>query len=402
MRTALRNYWHILCLTWWKRRSIPPAQRRGIGFSLAFTLLYPFILFFNGACLLLDRLLFPGFRRAEIKAPVFIIGNPRSGTTALHRLMAHDPRTFYFRSWELLAPAIVQKRLLRCLGRVDDLLGRPMTRLLNWRTARKIGDFNRIHKIGLFLPEEDDKLLMHILAASDAAFFFPYAGFENYALFDENVPADEGKRIMRFYLDGVRRQATLYPGKRRLLSKNPTFTGKIVSLQETFGDAKFILLVRNPLEAIPSAINLVRELVMGMFGHPPGDDLDEQLYDIMKHYYLSSPAKLEGLPPQQCITVNYHKLTADPRQTLVEIYSQLDLELTPQVRQGMEAELTRMEQYQSRHTYSLDGCAISRERILTDLAPVFTEHGFDTEVAGFPRNSDDSGLMSESLANPAT
>jgi len=36
-----------------------------------------------------------------------------------------------------------------------------------------------------------------------------------------------------------------------------------------------------------------------------------------------------------------------------------------------------MEQYESRHSYSLDACAISRERIVEELADVFDRYGFD-------------------------
>lgn len=35
----------------------------------------------------LDHLIYPGFRRIPLDRPVFIIGNPRSGTTFLHRFL---------------------------------------------------------------------------------------------------------------------------------------------------------------------------------------------------------------------------------------------------------------------------------------------------------------------------
>ena len=41
----------------------------------------------NRIFFLFDDLLFPGYRSQEVKQPVFIIGNPRSGTTFLHRLL---------------------------------------------------------------------------------------------------------------------------------------------------------------------------------------------------------------------------------------------------------------------------------------------------------------------------
>jgi hypothetical protein len=35
----------------------------------------------------LDRIAFPGYRQQPIDRPIFIVGNPRSGTTFLHRLL---------------------------------------------------------------------------------------------------------------------------------------------------------------------------------------------------------------------------------------------------------------------------------------------------------------------------
>src|ERR1700693_5289820 len=40
-----------------------------------------------------DRKRYPGISAEEIKAPIFVIGLPRSGTTFMHALLAQDPRT---------------------------------------------------------------------------------------------------------------------------------------------------------------------------------------------------------------------------------------------------------------------------------------------------------------------
>jgi hypothetical protein len=46
----------------------------------------------------------PGFDAASILAPVVITGVPRTGTTALHRLMAVDPRFQGLQTWLLDSP----------------------------------------------------------------------------------------------------------------------------------------------------------------------------------------------------------------------------------------------------------------------------------------------------------
>jgi hypothetical protein len=43
---------------------------------------------------MLDHVFFPGLRRQEVRAPVFIIAPPRSGTTLTQKLMALDSERF--------------------------------------------------------------------------------------------------------------------------------------------------------------------------------------------------------------------------------------------------------------------------------------------------------------------
>ena len=62
---------------------------------------------------------------------------------------------------------------------------------------------------------------------------------------------------MAFYRECVRRQVALNGGRTHL-SKNPTFCGRIESLIETFPDAKFVVLMRNPNETVPSLLKMLQ------------------------------------------------------------------------------------------------------------------------------------------------
>ena len=59
-----------------------------------------------------DDLFYKEYQQQKLAQPVFIIGNPRSGTTFLHRLMARDERNFsYIRMWEVIfAPSVSQRK----------------------------------------------------------------------------------------------------------------------------------------------------------------------------------------------------------------------------------------------------------------------------------------------------
>ena len=60
----------------------------------------------------LDHLVYPRYRKQAIDRPIFIIGNPRSGTTFLHRLLLGAGDMAAFELWEMLFPAITARKLL--------------------------------------------------------------------------------------------------------------------------------------------------------------------------------------------------------------------------------------------------------------------------------------------------
>ena len=140
-----------------------PWTRRRALVAAAFLLYVPLELAIRGAWLL-DALLYPGYRRRPVEAPLFITGNPRSGTTFLHRLLARDSERFStMRMWQILfAPSVVQRRLAAAASALERRAGGPCRRL--WERVEQRWDAS-MHRISLFAPEEDDYLLLHAWSA---------------------------------------------------------------------------------------------------------------------------------------------------------------------------------------------------------------------------------------------
>ena len=67
---------------------------------------------------LLDELFFRRWHKVRVHKAVFIVGLPRSGTTHLQRVLAHDPQFTTFTTWEaLLAPTLCEKYCWRAQAR---------------------------------------------------------------------------------------------------------------------------------------------------------------------------------------------------------------------------------------------------------------------------------------------
>ena len=70
----------------------------------------------------LDDLFFVDWRNQAIIAPLFIVGNARSGTTWVHKLITHDESKFTtFKTWEIMfAVSITWRRLFHTLYTLDQ------------------------------------------------------------------------------------------------------------------------------------------------------------------------------------------------------------------------------------------------------------------------------------------
>jgi hypothetical protein len=104
LRQFARFTWIMLFRTRGTNLRLTPKR---IDAIIGFYTLFPLLETANGLGLLLDDVFYARYKKERVRKPVFIVGNPRSGTTFLHRLMAKDRRNFVtMRFWEiLLAPS---------------------------------------------------------------------------------------------------------------------------------------------------------------------------------------------------------------------------------------------------------------------------------------------------------
>lgn len=382
IRGVWRRYWRLFYRSFFQRQQTAELHRRHPVVCLMFLAGYPLAELVHAVMMLADYLI-PGWNRPDrLGPPVFIVGNPRSGTTIAHRVLSRDEeRFFFFRSWEIGCPSIWEKWFFAALGRLDRLIGSPWERLVNWYEQRALSEFAKYHQLGLFLPEEDDKVLVHVLAALDLAFFFPFGDFQRWGLMDQNVPRDEQDPVMRFYQKCVLRQGFYQGGCRSLLSKNPAFTGKFQALQRNFPDCKLIYMVRNPLDVVPSIISMMRAIIRLSSGKDAGPDLDLEVYQLLKAFYLYALEQTQMVPPDRLAVVIYDDLIRDPQGTFDMIYRRFGWTASPAFETALRDETDAMRKHKSKHRYSLEQSPVTQEMIRSELAIVFQHYGFDLRLA---------------------
>ncbi|MDN3554345.1 sulfotransferase [Halomonas almeriensis] len=256
---ALHLAWWGRALTRWRDPRAPMTLRRALLLLVALPV-FMLVQGLHAVCLLLDELLFPGYRRVRVGQALFITGLPRSGTTFLHRTLAMDRRRYTtLTTWEaLLAPSITQRKLLHGLGKLDYALGGWGRRGLDAVIRRAVGDFAEIHDVGLNAAEEDYLTLLPAGGCFILMLVFPGSpGLLELGHFDRRMSPGRRRRLLRFYERCLQRQLYADGQQRHLLSKNAAFGSWLEGLRQQFPEARFMVCVRNPITALSSQLSSV-------------------------------------------------------------------------------------------------------------------------------------------------
>jgi len=352
-----------------------------IGWIVFFYTVFPLLELVHRIFFLMDNIVYRGYRQAEIEAPIFIIGNPRSGTTFFHRLLAEDEHNFtWMRMWEILfAPSITQRKIVDLVTRLDRRIGGPLHALVAARQKRW-QEQNVMHKIALQAPEEDEYLLLHIWST---IMVWLYSGFlgemDDWVEFDTAMPEGEKRRVMDFYVKCLKRHLHAHGAEgKHYLAKNPCFSPKVDALYEYFPDAKIVYLVRSPLKMIPSYISILN-FEWDILGDPVGERSGyPNILDMADHWYTYPLARLDEAPAGSHVILRFDDMVSDPDRAVRQIYEGFDLTVTPTFAETLRQETIRSQRYQSRHRYSLDETGLTREEIVSRFWPVFERFGFDT------------------------
>ncbi len=355
------------------------AKRLGVLF-LALCIYVPIeLVIWTG--LILDEVFFPKYHDIKISQPVFIIGNPRSGTTFLQRLLARDSANFLsMRTWEIFgSPSIVMRKLISGAVRFARAIGMPVTRRIR-KMEQLWKDDDRIHRFRLRAPEEDEYLFIHIFSTLK---IWSFASMEEeadpYIFYDQKISAKDKIRNMSFYESCIQRHYQ-YHGhlKKHYLSKNPNFSPAVGTLLEKFPDAKFIYLVRDPMKAVPSHISL-KEREWQMLGSPLEKyACADFIIKSSEHWYNYPLMRLKDLPQDQAIVVKFDDLVGDAEGTILRIYKQFGFSITEDFQSQIKQESKKARNHKSQHLYSLSEMGVSQQEMMDRFGHVIDEFGFTT------------------------
>lgn len=331
----------------------------------------------NRLFFLLDEILFSRYHQQEVRQPVFIIGNPRSGTTFLHRLMDEDKRHFTsFKVWEMIfAPSITQRKLIWGLLAIARQIGAPMQKIMQ-KLNKSIEKQTKAHAVRIDAAEEDDHILIHAWSSETLWALYPIEEeLLPYFYFDRDIPRPQQDKVMKFYLSMVKRHLYAHGGNLTLLSKNPAQTPKIASLLRTFPDARFINLARNPIKSVPSMMSF-----MAASWHLLCDPLErypyqQKFFDVMGFFYRY-PLEYFKDKPGICLFLRYENMVQDPKAAIQSVYNFLDLPVLTEFEVIVDRETEKARHFRSEHEYSLEEMNLTEQQLINEFADIFAFYEF--------------------------
>lgn len=303
--------------------------------------------------LALDEILFPGYRRIAVRAPLIVLGVPRSGTTLLHRTLAYDESLTTFQTWEcVLAPSITQRRLVQGLARLDGMLGRPMARLLATAERRAFGALDDVHATSLSAPEEDYLALLPVVACFILVIPVPGANhLWRLATADRDMPQAERRRLMAFYRGLWQRHLYVHGQNKRILSKNAAFAGLAGTLRETFPDALFMRCHREAGAVVPSQLSSIQGGVRLFDSDPDGRLFPVRMTKMLRFSYANLEAVLPAPGGPGHVVLEMDALKGDLGGSVTRAYEALGLPLSVPFAERLESEAEAARAYRSGHRY---------------------------------------------------
>ena len=256
-----------------------------------------------------------------IEKPIFIVGLPRTGTSAMHGLMGADPGNRSPLFWEVNSP----------LPRPDpdhyddDPRIEVMAKQLEMQYKMAPG-FDAIHKMDATMPQECVANMHQMMYGITLTLTWYVPSYRRWLMQADPKPA------LRFHKRFLQMMQATEPASRpieRWLLKTPGHLSSLPGIFELFPDAQIVFTHRNPVDVIGSVCSFVWTL-SGMFtdkGHVPGLIGEEQAssWNQLLQLGMRDRALLDA-HSDQFHDIYFDDICEKPFETVLGIYEKFGIQ----------------------------------------------------------------------------
>ncbi|ETA05782.1 MULTISPECIES: sulfotransferase family protein [Gordonia] len=285
----------------------------------------------------------PEHAEVEITRPIFVTGLPRTGTTALHRLLAADPAHQGLEMWLAEFP---QPRPPR-----DTWADNPVYQQIQAGFEQhhvENPEFMGLHYMDAGEVEECWQLLRQSVTSISYESLAHIPTYSRWLAEQDWTPAYLRHR-KNLQLIGLND-----PGKRWVL-KNPSHLFALDALMAAYPDALVIQTHRAPSTIIASMCSLAEHATPGWSTTFTGDQIGQDQLELWSRGLREFSRAREKYDPAQFLDIDFADLRSDPMGTVERVYAALDTPMSEAARAAVTTldEESRSGARKPQHRYQL-------------------------------------------------
>ena len=316
--------------------------------------------------MLIDWILFPSVRKERASNPIIIVGNPRSGTTFLHRFLVNNGIGAGSQLWQLLYPSIVIQKIIK-----------PFLPILE-KISPTRHHSTVAHKTSLSSVETDD-----------ASILFRF--FDGFFLYGFILSWNDGdlmpwidpkirstlKRDSK-WLESIWRRTVIQSGEDRIIPKMFSISTNIPEFLKIFPDSHLLYMLRDPMSVIPSGLSLVTGVLDKRFGFWSLPKEKRQRYiDRLYKALIELQIRFQDdwvnnrIDKKRLMIVKFDRMMTDFEGLMDEINNFIGHSPSDKLLATIKETSEKQRNFKSKHKYDLEKFGLTEEMIRKDCAPIY-------------------------------
>jgi Sulfotransferase family len=286
----------------------------------------------------------PRIADADVRPPIVILGQPRTGTTILFDLLAQDPANRVPLTWEVDQPWPPPET---ATYESDPRIEEVDAKLAN--VDLLIPGFRAMHDMGARLGQECVRITAADFRSMIFATQYRVPEYQRWLLRQADMaPAYRYHRLVLQYLQSAH-------AAERWVIKSPAHLWSLAAMFNEYPNALIVQTHRDPLRVVCSLASLV-----DLLRRLSSDDVSisavaaEWVDDIVLGLDRAVEARQDGtVPSGQAVDVLFRDFVSDPMAVVRTIYERLGIELTDMAENAMRSFLAdNPQEKHGGHTYS--------------------------------------------------
>ncbi|MDT5112013.1 MAG: hypothetical protein QOE20_3903 [Mycobacterium sp.] len=296
---------------------------------------------------------YPQHVDVPIERPIFVTGLPRTGTTAIHRLLTADPRHQGLELWLAEFPQPRPPRETWSQNPVFQQIDAQFT-----KAHEENPDYTGLHYMTADEVEECWQLLrqsLHSVSYETLAHLPTYSQWLSQQ--DWTKPYQRHRKNLQLI--------GLNDAEKRWVLKNPSHLFALGALLATYPDA-LVVQCHRPAETIMASMcSLAQHTTEGWSNSFTGEVIGQDSLETWSRGLKLFNAERAKHDPAQFYDLDYFELIKDPISVVEQIYRQFDIALTDAARESMETMHAESQQgpRAPKHTYSLADYGLTPELV---------------------------------------